>query len=254
MHSLRILCIEDDAYSRELLVSLLQKAAGNGTVIDEAADGATGLRLSRDHRPDLVFVDVGLPDISGLHVAGALSFQSPRPRVILHTSYAPEQVLNRIHPSQVSGLLVKSDTTETELSNALLAVLHDRPYYSGQVLAAMEARRSHAHHYSKILSPLELEVLPLFGSGWTDEQIASRIHFSTANVQQLRQNILHKLNLPRTAQLIHWAIVNGFAHIHHKPAKADPPLRFEPYTPETPSAANRPHPENRRSEIGVAVS
>lgn len=209
MTALRILCVEDDAHFREFLVSLLQPVMGAGTVIHEAADGATALSLARSHQPDLVLLDVGLPDISGLQVAGALSLLSRQPRVLILTSYAPEQVLKRIHPSQVSGLLLKSDVVGSELIEGLQAVLHDRPYYSRHVREVMAATRDHLRRYAEFLSPLELELLPLFGTGWTNEQIASRIHLSGASIQNLRQSILHKLDLPHTKQLIEWAVIHG---------------------------------------------
>lgn len=209
--ALKILCVEDDAYFREFLVGLLHPVMGEGAVIHEAADGATALSLARSHQPDLVFLDVGLPDISGLQVAGALSLLSPRPRVLILTSYAPEQVLQRIHPSQVSGLLLKSDVVGAELFDGLQAVLNDRPYYSPHVREAMAVTRDHLRRYAEFLSPLELELLPLFGTGWTNEQIAMRIHLSGANIQNLRQSILHKLNLSHTKQLIDWAVIHGIA-------------------------------------------
>lgn len=211
MAALRILCVEDDARFREFLVGLLQPVLGEGAVIHEAADGATALNLARNHQPDLVFLDVGLPDISGLQVAGALSLLSPQPRVLLLTSYAPEQVLKRIHPSQVSGLLLKSDVVGAELIEGVQAVLDDRSYYSLHVREAMAATRDHLRHYTEFLSPLELELLPLFGTGWTNEQIASRIHLSGASIQNLRQSILQKLNLTHTKQLIDWAVIHGIA-------------------------------------------
>ena len=212
MPSPTILCIEDDTYIREILVDRLQQATDTATAIYEAADGATGLSIAREHRPDLVILDVGLPDINGLQVAGALSLLSPRPRVLILTSYAPEQVLTRIHCSQVSGLLLKSDTTGTELIEALHAVLNDRPYFSRQVLAAMEAALTQTGNCLKSLTPLELELLPLFGSGWINERIACHTRLSAPSIQNHRQSILSKLGLPSTEKLIQWAIINGISN------------------------------------------
>ncbi len=179
--------------------------------------------LAREHQPGLVILDVGLPDISGLQVAGALSLLSPPPRVIILSSYTPEKLLNRIHPSQVSGLLLKSHSTGSELITALQAALDDQPYFSPPVLAAMEATLAQPAHFSKILSPLELEFLPLFGSGWTNERIAGRTRLSTASIQIHRQNILGKLDLPSTEKLIQWASINGISDSHYRLSPANPP-------------------------------
>jgi two-component system response regulator NreC len=228
MPSLRILCIEDDTLIREFLVVRLVKMPDFKTVIWEAGDGTTGLRLAREHEPELIILDLGLPDMSGFKVAEALDTFKPRPRILVLTAAAPDQVLNRVHQSSISGLLLKSDSCSDELIAAIRTVLAGRPYFSQKVLAAMTAARAQPAHFTKILSPREVELLPLFGFGWTNERIAARTGLSSITVRTHRQNILNKLDLHSTEKLIRWAIINGFSDYRYEPKEADSPALYEP--------------------------
>lgn len=228
MPSLKILCIEDDTLIRELLVASLVKMTEFKTVIWEAGDGTTGLQLARTNEPELILLDLGLPDMSGFKVVEALDTLIPRPRVLILTASAPDQVLNRIHYTSISGLVLKSHSCSTELVSAIRAVLAGRTFFSEKVLAAMAATRAQPGHFTKILSPREIELLPLFGYGWTNERIAQRIGLSALTVRTHRQNILGKLDLHSTEKLIRWAIVNGFSDYRYEPKETDSPPLYEP--------------------------
>ncbi len=228
MPSLKILCIEDDTLIRELLMARLEMMTGFRTEIWEAGDGAAGLRLAREHEPELIILDLGLPDMSGFKVAEALDKMTPRPRVLILTASAPDQVLNRIHYSSISGLLLKSDACSSDIVAAIRVVLAGRTYFSQKVLAAMAAAHSQPGHFTKILSPREIELLPLFGYGWTNERIGQRTGLSAVTVRTHRQNILRKLDLHSTEKLIHWAIINGFSDYRYEPKETDSPPLYEP--------------------------
>jgi two-component system response regulator NreC len=228
MPTLKILCLEDDTLIRELLVARLLKMSDFKTLIWEAGDGATGLQLAREHEPELIILDLGLPDMSGFKVIEALDALTPRPRVLILTASAPDQVLNRIHCSSISGLLLKSDACSHELLSAIRAVLAGRTYFSQKVLKVMAATRAKPGHFTKILSPREIELLPLFGYGWTNERIGERTGLSAFTVRTHRQNILGKLDLHTTEKLIRWAIINGFSDFRYEPKETDSPALYEP--------------------------
>ncbi|MDB6165010.1 MAG: vraR 1 [Lacunisphaera sp.] len=228
MPSPTILCIEDDRLVREFLIVRVKQVIGASTRILESGNGASGLEMAREHKPDLVVLDLGLPDMSGFKVAEALHDLSPRPRILVVTAFAPDQVLNRIHHSPVAGLLVKSDASSSELITAIQAVLAGQTYFSQKILAAMAAARSAPGHFSKILSPREIELLPLFGYGWNNERIATRTGLSPATIRTHRQNILGKLDLHSTEKLIHWAISKGFADYRYEPKDTHAPSLQEP--------------------------
>jgi len=223
-----ILCIDDDTLVRQLLVVQLLGITQGKSAIYEAGDATTGARLAREHRPDIVLLDLGLPDKSGFLIIDEINQLSPRPRILILTASAPDQVLERVQRIEVSGLLLKSDTGTEELLTAVQAVNEGRKYFSKTVRAAMAAARSSPLHYTKVLSPREIELLPLFGYGWTNERMAERTGLSAATVRTHRQNILRKLDLHSTEKLIHWAIVKGFADFRYEPKDTGSPLLQEP--------------------------
>ena len=219
-----ILCIDDDTLVRQLLVVQLLEITQGKSAIYEASDAASGVRMAREHRPEIVLLDLGLPDKSGFLVINEIHALSPRPRILILTASAPDQVLERVQRSEVSGLLLKSDTGTEELLTAIRTVHDGRKYFSQSVRAALASARSSPHHYTKMLSPREIELLPFFGYGWTNEQMAERSGLSAATIRTHRQNILRKLDLHSTEKLIHWAIVKGFADFRYEPKNTGRPL------------------------------
>lgn len=223
-----ILCIDDDTLVRQLLVVQLLGITQGKSAIYEASDAASGARMAKEHRPEIVLLDLGLPDKSGFLVIDEIHALSPRPRILILTASAPDQVLERVHRSDVSGLLLKSDTGTEELLTAIKTVHDGRKYFSKSVRAAMASARSSPHHYTKVLSPRETELLPLFGYGWTNERMAERTGLSAATIRTHRQNILRKLDLHSTEKLIHWAIIKGFADYRYEPKDTPKPLLRAP--------------------------
>ena len=224
-----ILCLEDDALLLDFLVLRLERIMAPGTVIVQAATGAQGLLLASECRPDLVLLDLGLPDMSGFQVARELAGRRPSPRVLVLTASLPETVLNRIPGSPIHGLLQKSSTRDDELALALREIWAGRTYFQPPVLAAISAARSQPDHFSKILSDREIGLLPLFGFGWTNERIGQHTALSAATVRTHLQNILLKLNLHSREELRTWAMKKGFVD-----------FRYEPRDPAAPPAAGRP--------------
>ncbi|MEI6108290.1 MAG: response regulator transcription factor [Opitutae bacterium] len=218
-----ILCIDDDTLIRELLTVQLREATNRKSAIISAGDATTGVQLARQHQPEIVLLDLGLPDASGFKVIDTLAQLSPRPRILILTASVPDRVLEKVQHSEVAGLLLKSDTSSTELINAIQAVRAGQKYFSPPVRAAMAAARAEPAHYTKILSKREIELVPLFGYGWSNEQIAARTSISAATVRTHRQNILGKLDLHSTEKLIHWAISKGFTDYRYEPAPAPIP-------------------------------
>ncbi len=220
-----LLCIDDDTLIRDFLIGQLREITPADTVIFSAGDGATGLNLAREHRPDLIILDLGLPDISGFQVIEGLIDLQARTRILVLTASAPDQVLALVQRSKVSGLLLKTDTSTTELSLAIEAIQSGRKYFSQTVRLAMAAARAEPNHFTKILSPRELELMPLFGYGWANDKIARRAGISPATIRTHRQNILSKLNIHSTEKLIHWAILKGFSDYRYEPQEPATAIR-----------------------------
>lgn len=223
-----LLCIDDDTLIRELLIVQLLTLTKGETPIYEAADGATGIRLAGEHHPDIVLLELGLPDMSGFRVIEEINKLKPRPRILILTASAPDQALERVQRCEVAGLLIKSDCGSAELLSAVRHVYDGLKYFSRSVREAMAAARSSPSHYTKLLSPREMDLLPFFGYGWTNERMATRTGLSIATIRTHRQNILRKLDLHSTEKLIHWAIVKGFTDYRYEPKDTAGPLLQEP--------------------------
>jgi len=219
-----LLCIDDDTLIRDFLIRQLREITPPKTIIFSAGDGASGLSLACEHRPDLILLDLGLPDISGFQVIAGLHHLQARTRILILTASAPDQVLALVVRSKVSGLLLKTDTSTTELLVAIEAIQSGQRYFSQTVRHAMAAARAEPNHFTKILSPRELELMPLFGYGWANDKIARRAGISPATIRTHRQNILSKLNLHSTEKLIHWAILKGFSDYRYEPQESAPTL------------------------------
>ena len=160
--------------------------------------------------------------MSGFSVAAELATLCPPPRVLVVTASAPDMILSRLMSSHIHGLLLKSSAHHTELKLALQVMLMGRTYFQGPVLAVMARARREPDYFLKILSPREIELLPLFGYGWPNEKIAHYTRLSPATVRTHHQNILGKLNLHGREELMRWAIKKGFVDFRYEPGNPPP--------------------------------
>jgi two-component system response regulator NreC len=217
MPTFKILCIEDDCILRDLLAVRLTEVAQTKVETFHADDGANGLRLAREIKPDLVLLDLKLPDVPGLHVALELSGLRPAPRVLILTASVSEAVLNRVLYSPVHGFVLKSTGDTAEVLLAVKKLLSGETYFSRPVLNAMSEARKHPTHFSKILSAREVDLLPLFGYGWINERVSKHTGLSIATVRTHHQHILTKLGLHSREELMRWAVKKGFVDFAYEP-------------------------------------
>ena len=217
MMSVKIQFIEDDHLLRDLLAIRLEAIGSPKVTVLKSGDGRTGLDLAREQRPELVLLDLKLPDMSGLQVAHALAVLRPAPRVLVLTATASEAVLNRVLYSPVHGFVLKTTGNADELVQAVHRLLSGETYFSRPVLAAMTAARAHPEHFSKILSTREVDLLPFFGYGWVNERISRHTGLSVATVRTHHQHILNKLGLHSREELMRWAMKKGFVDFSYEP-------------------------------------
>jgi DNA-binding NarL/FixJ family response regulator len=215
-----ILCIEDDSLIRELLVIQLEQITWNGFKILEAGDARSGLKLAAEHAPELVVLDLLLPDMHGFDVAIRLSELRPTPRVLIVTSTASEAVLERIPYSPIHGFVLKSSGHHSELAYAVNKLLAGETYFSPQVLQAIATARAQPNHYSKILTPREIELLPPLGYGWPYETIAKRTGHAQTKVVEYEKQIIAKLGLRGREELMKWCVRKGFVDFRHEAVHA----------------------------------
>ena len=206
---------------RELLVIACGQARP-GAVVQEAGTAAAALTACRRQAPDLVILDLVLPDGDGLDLLKEIFAVAPAAKVIALSSHIDEFTLHRALSSRVHGILDKNEQPIKVLHEAITAVLEGRQYVSSLVRQLRASVRADPTAFDKILSAREQEVLRLVGDGLSNEQIARQLAISASTAKHHRLNLMAKLDLHSTPQLIRYAMEKGFTRIAGGPFKARP--------------------------------
>ena len=197
---------------RELLVLACKKQMPSA-IIYAAGTGASALAACRRNPPELVILDLVLPDGEGLDLLPAIFAAAPTARVIALSSHIDEFTLHRALSSRVHGILDKNEQPLEILRIAISEVCAGRQYISSAVQLLRASALADADAFNKILSDREQEVLRLIGDGLTNDQVAHHLDISVSTAKHHRINIMAKLNMHSTPQLIRYAIEKGFTRI-----------------------------------------
>lgn len=166
--------------------------------------------MTQTFRPDLVLLDLVLPDGDGLQLARDLALLPQPPHVAILSVRDDTAVLHAAAEPHIAGLLWKSGDLLDQLPHALDVIAQGGKYYPPNVRAVLRRHRADPKAFFKLLSSREIALLPHFARAESDDEIAASHGLSAHTVKSHRQNIMRKLDLPGTARLTHWAIVNGF--------------------------------------------
>lgn len=169
----------------------------------------TGLEAVRTHRPELVLLDISLPDGDGLDLARHVIEELPRAKVLAISSHHDPWTMLQVQRIGIHGYVDKHDQRPEVLSEAIHAVLAGRVYYTQIVNQSSAAIRRDPKSFIRVLSDYETRILAMIGESQTDDEIAVMLQVSPATVQSRRRDIMRKLDIHSTPKLIHYAIVNG---------------------------------------------
>ena len=201
--TLRLLLVDDHEVVRQGLVALLDRRPGF-QVVAEAGTVQESISQARLHRPDIVVMDVRLPDGSGVEACREIRAELPETRVIMLTSFPDDEAVLSAIVAGASGYLLKQIRAR-DLVSALEAVGRGEslldPAVTERVL--QRVRRIAAGESSdelSVLTPQEQKVLMLVAEGKTNKEIASEVFLSDKTVKNYVSSILSKLNLERRAQ------------------------------------------------------
>ena len=184
----RILLVDDHAVVREGLASLLQRQ-GDLLVVAEAADGASAIRLYRQHRPDLVVLDLRLPDMDGVEVTAAIRAEFPQARLLVLSSFDGDEDIYRALKAGARAYVLK-DSTREELLAAVRTVAAGQRSLSAAVAERLAERVTGSE-----LTARELAVLRQIVGGRSNKQIASALSISEGTVKTHVKSILAKLDV-----------------------------------------------------------
>ena len=213
MERIRVLIADDHTLVREGLRALLE-GQGGFEVIAEASNGREAIDRAIQMRPDVVLMDIGMPELDGLAATRRITKVDPAIRILVLTVHETEDYFFRVLEAGAHGFLVK-DAASTELVAAVRAVHHGGVFLHPtmakrlveeylQRIGSGEERASHA-----LLSPRERQVLALIGAGHTNQEIAEQLSLSINTVQAHRSHIIDKLNLHSRADLMRYAVRVG---------------------------------------------
>jgi two-component system response regulator NreC len=210
---LRVLLADDHGIVRRGLRSLLESEPGL-SIVAEAADGLEALRLCEEHAPDTLIVDIGMPKMNGIEVAARVQKLAHPPKVIILSMHADESYILRALAAGARAYLLK-DATDEDLLPALRSVAAGKPFFSGAVTAVLVEdymRRLQARGLTDsyhLLTDREKEVLQLLAEGRSNKEVASELDLGLSTVETHRANLMLKLNLHNTAEIVLYAVRKG---------------------------------------------
>lgn len=204
--SIRVLLADDHRLVREAVRGALDRCTGID-VIAETGTGAETLAQARALAPDVVVLDVGLPDVNGIEVAERLAREVPWTRVIALSAFVDRRIVAEALRAGMCAYVAKAAAGE-DLERAIRAVAAGQNYFSPEVAGALAAEVSGSDGRPK-LARREREVLRLVAEGKRGSEIATLLHISPATVEVHRRNIAAKLGLRTVAELTRYAVREG---------------------------------------------
>jgi len=209
---LRVLLADDHGIVRRGLKSLLEEEGLS--VVAEASDGLEAVRLTEEYEPDLLILDIGMPRLSGIEVAARAQKLSRPPGVIILSMHADESYIIRSLAAGARAYLLK-DATDQDLIPAVRAVSAGKPFFSPAVTSVLVddyvrtlQKRGLTDTYL-LLTDREKEVLHLLAEGRSNKEVAVLLDLGLSTVETHRANLMQKLNLHNTAEIVLYAVRKG---------------------------------------------
>lgn len=215
MKLIRVLLVEDHLVVREGLRYLLS-AQPDIKVVGEAATGRQAVTLARELHPDVIVLDISMPDMDGLEAAGLIRLESPQSQILVLTMHESDTYFFKAIEVGVAGYLPKKAASEDLLKAVRAVAQGDAFFYPSLARKLLEGYRQHSPSDSpagppgyNTLSEREKEVMFLLIQGFSNQQIAEKLVVSPSTAQTHRTHILQKLNLENTIDLVRYAIRHG---------------------------------------------
>lgn len=215
MKPYRIILADDHALLRQGLRRIIGESDGL-QVIGEAADGVELLRLMNKMTPDMVVLDISMPNLRGLEAIGEIKCRHAEVKVLVLTMHRDKDYLYQALSSGADGYLLKDDA-DTELFAAIGRIRDGRLYVSPSLARELTDYRAHFGRKEvlcladrEVLTNREREVLKLIAEGKSSREIADLLFISVRTVDHHRANIMEKLKLRKAADLVKYAVSKGY--------------------------------------------
>jgi len=213
MSTIKILLADDHVVMRRGIRALLERRT-DFQVVAEAGDGREAVQLTEIHSPHVVVADIAMPNLNGIEAARQIAQKWPQTAIVILSMHSDESYVLRALKAGARGYLLK-DSPDSDLINAILAVHEGKAFFSPAIskmlvedyMRQLQQRGSEDSY--ELLTSREREVLQLLAEGKSNKDVAGMLNLSLHTVETHRSNILQKLNLHGTPELILYSIRKG---------------------------------------------
>jgi DNA-binding NarL/FixJ family response regulator len=220
---LRILIADDHEVARRGIRALLEGHPG-WEVCGEARDGRETVEFAESTKPDIILLDIGMPNLNGLEAARQILATSPDVAILILTMHDSDNVVREVLRAGARGFLLKSDAGR-DLVAAVEALQLQRTFFTTRVSQMvldgfLDREKAENPHESsedtsrEVLTSREREVIQLLAEGKTSKEVAVTLNLSVKTAETHRTNLMRKLDLHSVADLTRYAVRNGIVHVY----------------------------------------
>ncbi len=213
MKALRILIADDHDLLRRGVKALLQSKAG-WEVCGEATTGREAVTKAEELKPDIVILDISMPDLNGVDAAKRIRKASPNTEVLILSMHYSDQLIRDILEAGVRGYIVKSDS-DRDLIIAVETLASHKPFFTPRATEVMltnfnegKARPGPSEPVRDRLTSREREIVQLLAEGKSSKEVAASLCISVKTAETHRANIMRKLQLHAVSELVRYAVRN----------------------------------------------
>jgi DNA-binding NarL/FixJ family response regulator len=233
MNPLRILIADDHEIVRRGLIALLRPHAG-WEICGDARDGREAVRMVSELRPDIVILDLGMPNLNGLEAARQMLRNDPQCRILVLTITDTDEAVRAALEAGARGFVLKSDATR-DLVSAVEALQDNKTFFTSQISKVVQEKIGQPQTAQEnapgqvpasperltsrsVLTPREREVVQLLAEGKSTKGVASHLNISEKTAETHRTNIRRKLKLRSVGELVLYAVRNNIVQVAHSPS------------------------------------
>lgn len=219
MNSVRVLIADDHEIVRQGIRTIVQSCHGV-EVCGEASDGRQAVQMAAALRPDIVVVDVGMPQLNGLDATRQIVQHDPKIKVLVLTMHESEQIVRDVLAAGARGYLLKTDAGR-DLISALEALAGHKTFFTSKVaehvLTTYLNGGSERQISKDLLTAREREVVQLLAEGKSTKEVAVALDLSVKTAETHRSNLMRKLDIHSVSELVLYAVRNNIVHIVQPP-------------------------------------
>jgi two-component system, NarL family, response regulator NreC len=207
---IRVLIADDHGIVRKGLRLQLEQNA-SFEVVGEAVDGRDAVRMSEELLPDIVIMDIAMPNLNGIQATAQMMKKNPQIGVIILSMFSDETYLTRALAAGAKGYLLKESADE-DLDNAVRAVAQGKPFFSADIANTLledymrQLQQRGLEDSYDLLTEREKEILQLLAEGKSNKDIANMLNLSVNTVETHRTRLMQKLDLHSAAEIVLYAV------------------------------------------------